>query len=294
MKKFLIFRTDRVGDFLLSLSLIKIIKINYPNSEITIVSSNKNYEYIKTFKVVNNIENLKNNLFSKIKLIFRLRKIKYDAIVIHDGKKRSRFVSFFLRFNKRIVCSINLIDTQFDIIKKICKQIQLNFDNESLNFLDDRNHSLVTIPFKKYIHLHFDEKWTYDDYIKKYINIEPDENELIDFINNITLKDRNLIITSGKNISVLLNKILDKINLNKVKIFQNQTLLEIENIVFHTDLLISCHGWISHIASSRKIKQIDIIDNKYPYQKWTSHFRNYNTLYREPFNILSKKIIKFI
>ena len=76
MKKILIFRTDRVGDFLLSLLLIKIIKLNYPEAEITLVSSEKNYNYIKTFKTVNNIYLLKNNFISKIKLILLLRKKK--------------------------------------------------------------------------------------------------------------------------------------------------------------------------------------------------------------------------
>ena len=41
MKKYLIFRTDRVGDFLFSLKLIRIIKSNHPQSEITIVASEK-------------------------------------------------------------------------------------------------------------------------------------------------------------------------------------------------------------------------------------------------------------
>ena len=49
---FLIFRTDRVGDFLLSLFLIKNIKKAYPNSIITIVASVKNHNYIKTFDEV--------------------------------------------------------------------------------------------------------------------------------------------------------------------------------------------------------------------------------------------------
>ena len=75
MKKYLIFRTDRVGDFLFSLKLIKIIKTNEPNSEITVIASKKNYKYIKTFSDVDEIILLKNNLFSKIKLIFNLRKI---------------------------------------------------------------------------------------------------------------------------------------------------------------------------------------------------------------------------
>ena len=77
-------------------------------------------------------------------------------------------------------------------------------------------------------------------------------------------------------------------------IFENQNLMEIENIVFNCDLLITCHGWISHIASAKKIRQIDIIDNSYPYNKWTSHFRNYNFLNRTSFNDLSKQILNLI
>ena len=277
MKKYLIFRTDRVGDFLLSLSLIKIIKINHPNSEITIVASDKNWEYIKTFNVVDKVVILNNNLLSKIKLIFYLRNIYYDGVIVHDGKNRSRFVSFFLKFKKRIVCFTNLIDTQLEIIKKTCEKINLNFNNDCLDFLDKRNHNIVNIPFENYILLHFDEKWKHNEYIEKYTNIEPKESELINFINDVLSKNKNLIITTGKNSPLILTNISNKIDKDKVKVYTNQSLLEIENIVFYCDLLITCHGWISHIASSKKIKQIDIIDNLYPYHKWTSHFRNYNT-----------------
>jgi ADP-heptose:LPS heptosyltransferase len=291
MKEYLIFRTDRVGDFLLSLSLIKIIKINHPDSKITVIASERNADYIKTFDVVNNVIILKNNFISKLKIFLKLRKKKYESVIVHDGKNRSRFVSFFLNFKQRVVCINNLIDTQLEIIQKACVKMKLNFDLECLNFLDNRNHNLINIPFKSYIHLHFDEKWKYNEYIKKYTNIEPDENELVHFINNIILKNKNLIITTGIKPSSILNNIKDKINKERVRIYTNQSLLEIENIVFNSDLLITCHGWISHIASSKKIKQIDIIDDLYPYHKWTSHFRNYNYINREPFKNLTKKII---
>ena len=49
MKKYLIFRTDRVGDFLLTLSLIKLIKSNDPQSTITVIASKKNFKYIESF-----------------------------------------------------------------------------------------------------------------------------------------------------------------------------------------------------------------------------------------------------
>ena len=294
MNSVLLFRTDRVGDFLLSLSLIKIIKNNYPNSKITVVASKKNYEYIRSFKEVHDVILLENSIVPKIRLIFKLRKIKYDSVIVHDGKNRSRFISYFLNYKKRILCFTNLIDTQLEIIQKATKELNLPYDNDCLDFLNNRKPPQLNMPFNDYVQLHFDEKWVHETYIKKYINIEPSENQLLDFINKIISKDKKIIITTGKKNNKLLDIIKDKIDINKVKICVNQNLLELENIVFNTSLLITCHGWISHIASAKKVKQIDIIDNKYPYNKWTSHFRNYNYLYRKKFEFLSEEIIKLI
>ncbi len=294
MNSVLLFRTDRVGDFLLSLSLIKIIKNNFPNSKITVVASKKNYDYVRSFKEVHDVILLDNSLVPKIRLIFKLRDKKYDAVIVHDGKNRSRIVSYFLKYKKRILCFTNLIDTQLEIIQKASKELNMAYDNNCLDFLNNRKLPIADIPFNDYVQLHFDEKWVHETYIKKYINIEPSEKQLIDFINKIISKNKKIIITTGKKNVKLLNNIKDKIDINKVKICDNQNLLELENIVFNTSLLITCHGWISHIASAKKIKQIDIIDNKYPYNKWTSHFRNYNYLYRKKFEFLSEEIIKLI
>ena len=66
MNTYLIFRTDKIGDFLLSTILINSIKRNDPDSHITIVSSKKNYDYIKSFNFVNEVITLENSLFNKI------------------------------------------------------------------------------------------------------------------------------------------------------------------------------------------------------------------------------------
>ena len=294
MKEFLIFRTDRVGDFLFSLLLIKTIKINFPNSRITLISSEKNHLYAKTFKSIEKIIVLKNDFISKLKIIFRLRSNKYDAIIIHDGKNRSKFISYFLKTKLKITCVTNLIDTQIDIIKKVCDKTRIKFDEKSLNFLDERKYPLLKIPFDNYIHLHFDGKWIYKDYVDKYINIEPSKEELINFISKITSKNKKLIITTGKKVPILLDQIKFEIDTSRVIIFKDQELLELENIVIHSDLLISCHGWITHIASAKQVKQIDIIDSSYPYDKWTCHLRNYNSINRKKFDNLSKEIVDLI
>ena len=294
MNSVLLFRTDRVGDFLLSLSLIKIIKKNYPNSKITVVASEMNYKYISSFNEVHEVIILKNNLLSKISLTFKLRNKRYDAIIVHDGKNRSRIVSLFQKYKKRVLCFTNLIDTQIEIIQKACNDLKITYDDSCLDFLDNRENKLFEIPFKNYIQLHFDEKWMHAKYIKKYTNIEPTKDQLLSFINKIISKNKKIIITMGKIKIKLIEDIKNKFDSSKVKIFENQNLLELENIVFNSSLLITCHGWISHIASAKRIKQIDIIDKQYPYKKWTSHFRNYNYLYRKPFQVLSHEIINLI
>ena len=55
MNNYLLFRTDRIGDFLLSAILIKSIKRNDKNSFITIIASKKNYDYIKTLKLIDKV-----------------------------------------------------------------------------------------------------------------------------------------------------------------------------------------------------------------------------------------------
>jgi len=42
-KKIIIFRTDLMGDFVISTALIQKVKNKFPDSNITIVCSNKNY-----------------------------------------------------------------------------------------------------------------------------------------------------------------------------------------------------------------------------------------------------------
>ena len=49
-----------------------------------------------------------------------------------------------------------------------------------------------------------------------------------------------------------------------------------------------------NIASALNIRQIDIIDKSYDYNKWTNHFRNYNSVYRKNFKHLSNEILKIV
>ena len=54
-KKIIIFRTDLMGDFVMSTALIQKVKNKFPDSNITIVCSNKNYKLVKLYNIFDTI-----------------------------------------------------------------------------------------------------------------------------------------------------------------------------------------------------------------------------------------------
>ena len=293
MNKYLIFRTDRIGDFLVSAILIKCIKINDPSANITVIASDKNYYYIKLFPYVDRVELLNNNFLSKIILILKLFKYRYKNIILHDNKKRSKFISFFLRCNNKISIENTQKVLHIEIIKNILKLMNFNYFDEALNTLD--HHKKNNANDKGLIQLHFDEKWIFNDYIKKFIKIEPTEIELINFIKMIIKKSRKkLLITTGIRLPKIMKKIKPLLRELEIEIYEDLNFSHLEKITSKSSILISCHGAISHVAAANNIRQIDIIDKSYDYGKWTGHFRNYKPLYRDSFNFLSNKIVELI
>ena len=293
MNKYLIFRTDRIGDFLISAILLKCIKKNDPNAHITVIASSKNFSYIKTFPYVDQVILLKNHFLVKLIINFKLFKSKFKSIIIHDNKKRSKFISFFLRSSKKLNILTTKETSHIHIIKHILKKMNFIFFDECLNILSHKEKNKSNN--ENLIQFHFDEKWIFNDYIKKFINIEPTEIELINFIKKIKNKnEKKLIITTGFVLPDLIKKIKPVLHDLKIVLYENLDFIQLESITLKSNVLISCHGAISHIASANNIKQIDIIDKSYNYAKWTNHFRSYNFLYRDKFDKLSSEIIKLI
>jgi len=294
MNKYLIFRTDRIGDFLLSMILIKNIKRNDKNSYIIVVSSEKNYDYIKTFNLVDKVIKLKKSYISRIEIILKLFKHKFKFSIIHDGKKRSKFINFFLNKNNTLTVNNDDIKNSHSFkIKKIIDSMDFQFDVKDLDILTNRKLSNQYINESKYIILHYDEKWSNKTYVSKYVDIEPSKAQLLNFINDIRYKSGDeIFITTGVKTPKILTNIISEINDDKVRLIESLNFTQLEVIVSNSKLLISCHGAISHVASAYNIKQIDIIDiNKQnPYENWTDHFRNYHPIYRKNFSILSSEI----
>ena len=74
-KRILIFRTDRVGDLIVTCPAILTIKEFFADCKITLISSSKNIEYAKNLNIFTSIINYTfKGFLNKIKFIHNLRK----------------------------------------------------------------------------------------------------------------------------------------------------------------------------------------------------------------------------
>lgn len=94
-KKILVFRSDRVGDLINTSSFLKSLKVNYENSEITLICSLYNSVVAKDYKFIDKIiiYDKSFNLIKKLFFIFKFFLSNYDISVALDGKNISYFIS---------------------------------------------------------------------------------------------------------------------------------------------------------------------------------------------------------
>ena len=277
MAKYLIFRTDRIGDFIFSRMFTESIKKDNPNHKIDFVCSSYNSNYVKNFKDINKIYILdKYNIRLMIKNLFEINKEKYDYLIILDGKRRSVFFSILLKAKNKIAVLKDFrprltLATFFDRYF-INSEIKSQFENFSnvINYLDleiperidyFNKYKLKEIKYKnlpkKFTLLHLDEKWFEGHYYRdfKYMNL----NE----------KNFDLLITTIK---------------KKFK----------KNIVKKSSEIICCEGAISHVSNVFNRLTIALVN----YQGantgifWTKHMPNIKLIFRENIRKICSEIKK--
>ena len=326
MNNYLLFRTDRIGDFLLSAILIKSIKRNDKNSFITVVASKKNYSYINSLKLVDNVILYPDNFFKRLIFFISLLNKKYKLKIALDGKKRSIYGCLFGKADFKFLLTTKLFYKK--ILKKLFYRIihQSDFDNKILeieyilkeigyslnlsdyNIFENEEFYKSKHTYNEGILLHMDEKWIHNDYIKKYTSIEPSYDEFYKFICQIINKsNRNLHITTG----FIKNNILEKLKLsmsvnskyysldyknNKIFLHHDTSFFDLKEIIHNSKIIICCHGAPTHVASAMDKEIIDIFEKRedFFYKRWNSHIRKYNVLYRDKFSELSQNILKLL
>ena len=176
--------------------------------------------------------------------------------------------------------------SHIEVIKNILKKINFTFHKDSLNILKTRLHQIQNRLFK-FILMKMDLQRLY----KNFINIEPTSDKLINFLFELQNKTKKIDCYIRLSNPDILKKINSQINRANIKIYDNLDFSELR--ILHQSRNFDFLSWCNISCNcSLNVKQIDIIDKSYNYTRWTEHFRNYNYLYREKFDILANKILE--
>ena len=103
MKRFIFFRTDRLGDYLIHSRPIFEIKKKYKDSFITVVCSKVNKKILDNTDYIDELVefNKHDSLLSKFYTFIYILKSKYYASFVLDGKKFSYLCNCFIRSKKK-------------------------------------------------------------------------------------------------------------------------------------------------------------------------------------------------
>ena len=322
----LIFRTDRIGDFIISCPLIKSYKKKFPKNPITLISSEYNYIHINKFEFISKTIPLKGKtkLFPKLiilmKMIIFLRKNTYKDIIVLDGKARSFFISFFLKGKKSILLQskkLIILSKILNYLTVINSEIQSQLKNFSflankLGFKiynknpDIYNNSQLPVNFKfqkNYIILHLDEKWFSNLYYSDFTDINPNSNEIDVFVKKIAdlIDDKfKIILTTGnKKIKSLVDyisnfetkdNVIFKKNINgrSILYLNNITFDQLASLVSNSSLLLCCEGAISHLSNNFNVPTLALYEKKrIQHTKfWTGHMNKISLIERKKMKYL--------
>ena len=197
MAKFLIFRTDRIGDFITSQLVTNSISEVSKKNQVDVVASRYNSKYIKNFRYINRIfifDKTQNKILDFFNLFLQIKNKNYDYLIVLDGKRRSFLSGIFINSSIKI-CFLKDFYPKFLIslfYDKYIKNSETNTQNKNfeilLNYLDIKtpkyinyykNYNFIKNKYKlykTYLHLHLDEKWFKDYYFHDfdYMNLKPD------------------------------------------------------------------------------------------------------------------------
>ena len=328
MAKYLIFRTDRIGDFIFSRILTEAIKFKNHKNIIDFVCSKYNSEYIKNFKDINKIYILdKYNLSLLIKNILEINKEKYDFIIILDGKRRSIFFSLFLIGKKKFAI---IKDFRPKIILKfffnrffVNSEVNSQFDNFSsiINYLDFKipkkinyyaGYKLKRINPEyiknRFTLLHLDEKWFEGYYYNDFKYMDLNEKNFDYLIQTIFKRfKKNILITSGRDEILPFKKIKTKYfykykkNIfrskkytDRVQLIEKTDFRELETIVSKSSEIICCEGAISHVSNAFNKLTFALVNFKIGNTGffWTKHMNKIKIIYRNNLKSICKSILE--
>lgn len=284
IKKILIFRTEHIGDFLLSIGGIKSLKLAYPNSKLTVVVGPWNVELAKSVPYIDEVLEFNNPFvkrYLKIKDIIRIfvkdfwkirgkikeiNSSKWDLLVIFSNRKFNKIFMKMIKAKKKIAdfsFQINQNDQQRQLnmlkkfgIKKVYKISELKKDEKDLQKVEkfisknnlNKSNMIIIQPFSPDENKNWsNKKWA------KLIKKIYEEDKKIKFV---------LIGAPGEKerIELILKKIESKKGVNAAGIFN---LVQVYHLIKKSKLFISIDSGIKHITELTKVPSIILFGPTY-------------------------------
>ncbi len=177
----LILRYDAIGDMIVTIPMIRLIKTNFPNAKIDIIASKKNYDIAKSEPSINNCYIYDSSLKSFLKLR-KLKKNKYDTIIstVFNKKTKAGIIA------KNITNKNTLI---FAELEEHRKNLYSAFFNAQVNITKERYKKnmleILCIMASRIFGFNFDE----NDIDKRIIFNENSKNKALKFLEDYNIKE---------------------------------------------------------------------------------------------------------
>ena len=104
VRKILCIRSDRLGEFLLTLPAIRLIKDNYPTAQIALMARQENLDLVRGFSYIDRLlpaPGIDSDPWTR-ELRRIIKKEAFDAVVIFNPRKKFNLASFFAGIPQRV------------------------------------------------------------------------------------------------------------------------------------------------------------------------------------------------
>ena len=272
-EKICISRIDKMGDMLLTLPIIKSIKIQIPNSEIHVLASTQNAKVLKNIKYIDKIIIIETNIKSFFKELNQLKKTKYKyffnfspnikgfflcffsnsykkSSIVFLSRYRKYFSKFLIRLLAFIICDhIHVVNRvkrlknnqelhqtlmMFNLIEKC------GLDKQSKNISIDMSLPSEKISFfrKKTVVVHASKRW---------INAYYSEKNFLELLSSLKHSGYLIIITTDYSTKNNFFQIYNNFKLISNSDFKNLKLIKYDIIILDN---LEYESWVKVIYSS--------------------------------------------
>ena len=303
-EKICISRIDKIGDMILTLPIIKSIKIQIPNSEIHVMASIQNAKVLKNIKYIDKVITVETNIKSFFRELSQLKKTKYKYFFNFSPNLKGFFLCFFSNSYKKastvllsrykkyssrllirllvfIICDHTYVVNRMKRLKQNQELHQTSMmfnliekcglDNQSQNISIDISLPSEKISFfrKKTVVVHASKRW---------INSYYSEKNFLELLSSLSHSDYLIIITTDystknnffniyNNFNIISN--LDFKNLKSIKngitILDNLEYESWVKVIYSSSLVITPECGCSHIAAACNVPVNIIYDaNNFP------------------------------